>query len=115
MRGPQVRTRATPTPSTPHPAGVHLSKFEAEVRYVLLQGCLHLGGRALACEGHLNGCARDHDDDVEGWHFLAHILYQYADLLSASVYIGCLFSNILQAARILHSDGVGGCARRSFF
>eukprot|EP00962_Isochrysis_galbana_P030629 scaffold9935_cov122-Isochrysis_galbana.AAC.4 len=78
---------------TEHPAGVHLSEFVEEVRYVLLQGCLHLGGRALACEGHLNGCACDHNDDVEGWHLLAHIL-------------------ILQAGCVLHCDGVGRCACR---
>eukprot|EP00962_Isochrysis_galbana_P014126 scaffold4022_cov122-Isochrysis_galbana.AAC.16 len=62
-----------------YPASIHLSEFEEEVRDVFPQCCLHLGGRALTRQGHLYGCARDHDDDVEGWHFLAHILYQDAD------------------------------------
>eukprot|EP00962_Isochrysis_galbana_P004900 scaffold1345_cov132-Isochrysis_galbana.AAC.2 len=64
MRGPLTRTRATPIPSTS-------------------LGRLHLGGRALACEGHLDGRTRDHDDDVEGLRSLAHVLYENAYLFCA--------------------------------
>eukprot|EP00962_Isochrysis_galbana_P046363 scaffold18648_cov124-Isochrysis_galbana.AAC.7 len=58
-----------------------------EVRYVFLQSRLYLGGRALSCECHLYGLARDHNDDVEGLHSLTHFLYEDADLLCAVTFI----------------------------
>jgi len=65
-----------------------------EVRYVFLQSRLYLGGRALSCECHLYGLARDHNDDVEGLHSLTHFLYEDADLLCAGEDVGCLLTSM---------------------
>eukprot|EP00962_Isochrysis_galbana_P058537 scaffold31695_cov118-Isochrysis_galbana.AAC.3 len=57
-----------------HLAGVYVLQLLNEVGYIFLQNRLHLGGRALACECHFDGLARDHDDGVEGLHSLTHFL-----------------------------------------